>query len=161
MINVPEYDESGLTLLLYEAGDGSGNMVVRAQHMLDIGATATLITAQGVLQQARVFSLREFAEFFDFTQDQFPGVLDGRLWTVHPNAVLKPMARWARISGFDVPNISHAQDMCELFYRPSIITMDERSSFGPEILRRTFKHLKESSDCKLMYEACRQLITAD
>ena len=66
------------------------------------------------------------------------------LFAVHPKAVLLPLYKWyclrdTSLDGTQIRNDIQALqrntvDLCELFYYPSILTYQCRSSFGPDIL---------------------------
>lgn len=59
------------------------------------------------------------------------------IFSVHPNAVLLPLYKWALMKNLDYPvdqYVSHVQrkciDICEAFYRPTILSLERRINFS-------------------------------
>ena len=161
-MQLPEYDDSGMTLLLItQLGDPDETPMLRAWQMFDGGAELTVVTAQGELIRAPFRSLEEFSRLLMRIDECYPGLLDSRLFSVHPSGVLVPLARWTAANGLPLPVMNNVRDLCDLFHRPAFITFDERSNFGYGIVRRVFPHLADLPGSRLLYEACKLLITVD
>lgn len=159
MLDIPEFEDYGLTLLLFN--DPEGHPIARAWHMLQECATLTLVTGQGDLVSERICSLQDFSSVMCEAATRYPGVLNSTLYSVHPSGVFGPLYRWARARSLDMPSVSNVHDLCELFYRPAFVTFDERLAFGPQTIRNVLGDMGTASDNQLMYEACQKLITVD
>lgn len=65
-------------------------------------------------------------------------------YAVHPRSLLIPMYKWHLMSRTDLSPVdvskkvdmlmNRTSDLCEAFYRPSIITYEQRSGFGPGLV---------------------------
>ena len=103
-MQLPEYDDSGMTLLLItQLGDPDETPMLRAWQMFDGGAELTVVTAQGELIRAPFRSLEEFSRLLMRIDECYPGLLDSRLFSVHPSGVLVPLARWTAANGLPLP----------------------------------------------------------
>jgi hypothetical protein len=65
------------------------------------------------------------------------------IFSVHPNAVLLPLYKWALMKNMDCSvdqYVNHVQrkciDICEAFYRPTILSLDRRINFNCSDIQR-------------------------
>lgn len=158
-MRVPEFDPSGPTLILIT--DDEGEPILRAWRVFDYGANLMVVTGEGVITSARFGNLEEFRRILMQVDNDYPGVLDATLVSVHSSAVLNLLARWTRALGLPLPAFANARDLCDLFYRPAFITFDERGSFGRDAVCMVFHELSDLPTWELMYKACKMLITVD
>jgi hypothetical protein len=66
------------------------------------------------------------------------------IYSVHPNSVILPINRWALMQnlGHEPEGLnflhSRVKDICELFHKPSILSLERRNNFDCSVIQRWF-----------------------
>ena len=88
------------------------------------------------------------------------------IYSVHPKSVLLPLYKWymMRPSDADKARMSYemnalasrTRDLCEAFHAPAILSLEERSAFGPDVVTK-WLDIRGQDDKNILKELWRRL----
>jgi hypothetical protein len=135
MIHVPEFNSSGMTLLLFNhftTNYGEKRFPINPHEALGQALCLRAITHEGELYSICTKSVADFCAGMHEMENEFPGLLTGNVVAVHPSRIIRPILRWGAMQGVQGGSFYFdAVDLAALLYGENFyMTFAERSGFS-------------------------------